>query len=376
MWAEPLASWTDMKARASGLWHADRTKVRPSVYEVANISEPDTNAVKNKVRGQRNTKFHEFAGRFTQRPNGSCVYHEFFEQTATKCGAPCAQAGNEQGQASAASIMAGSLTLHDGISNKSFLINTGAEVSVVPATDQERQGAPLKRELVAANGSCISMSTGKRNCDCMSAPEHTSGKFLVADVRRVPTSGRTFLTHSSLLVNLRNNQLVHPEELNSTPLQRGLSTGPESPVLLSPPTANPSPLAKLFAEFPSVTVPNFKFDRPKHTVHHTIETRGQPIRAKARPLPPQKLAAAKSKFCRDGHVRHRSQIEWAMVLAFARGNEEGRKFPDVRGLPPPQYRHDARTVTRFHSSPTSPHDCTEGSSLARWTSSKDITRYR
>ena len=34
MWAEPLASWTEMKARASGLWHAERTKSQASVYAV------------------------------------------------------------------------------------------------------------------------------------------------------------------------------------------------------------------------------------------------------------------------------------------------------------------------------------------------------
>ena len=49
----------------------------------------------------------------------------------------------------------GSLTLHDVNTNKTFLIDTGAEVSIVPATDQDWQGAPLERELVAANGSRI-----------------------------------------------------------------------------------------------------------------------------------------------------------------------------------------------------------------------------
>ena len=52
MWAELLASWTEMKARASGLWHADRTKTRASVYETANVSETDTNAMKTTERGQ------------------------------------------------------------------------------------------------------------------------------------------------------------------------------------------------------------------------------------------------------------------------------------------------------------------------------------
>ena len=75
-------------------------------------------------------------------------------------------------------------------------------------------------------------------------------------------------------------------------------------------------MAKLFAEFPSVTVPNFKIDRPKHEVRHTIETRGQQIRVKAWPLPPQKLAAAKANFAEmatSGIVR-RSNGPWSSPL--------------------------------------------------------------
>ena len=94
MWAEPLATWTEMKARASVLWHADRTKTRASVYEAATVSKPDTNALKATERGQRRSKFRDFASRFTQRPDGPCVYHEFFSQTSSKCRALCMQVGN------------------------------------------------------------------------------------------------------------------------------------------------------------------------------------------------------------------------------------------------------------------------------------------
>ena len=132
---------------------------------------------------------------------------------------------------------------------------------------------------------------------------------------RRPLIGADFLTHSSLLVDLWNNQLVHPEELNVMPLQRTKRKAKMTGLAFAA-SANPSPLAKLFAEFPTVTVPNFKIDRPKHAVRHTIETRGQPIRAKARPLPPQKLAATKANFAEmatSGIVR-RSNGPWSSPL--------------------------------------------------------------
>ena len=217
----------------------------------------------------------------------------FFREISNQVPRTLQPGGKWKGRAAVASVTAGSLTLHDAKTNKAFLIDTGAEVSVVPATEQERQGTPLQKELVAANRSRI-RCYGEKKLRLHVGARVYEWKFLVAEVRR-PLIGADFLTHSSLLVNLRNKQLVHPEELHSTPLHRTRRRSRITGLAVAA-TANPSPLAKLLTEFPSVAVPNFKIDRPKHEVRHTIETRGQPIRAKARPLPPQKLAAAKANF--------------------------------------------------------------------------------
>ena len=102
VWPEPLKDWTEMKARANGLWHAEKTKSRSGVYEAAGahvianskVSEQETHAVKVKSRGTRKSKFQEFTGSFYQRANGPCVYHEFFGQSSAKCRSLCSQAGN------------------------------------------------------------------------------------------------------------------------------------------------------------------------------------------------------------------------------------------------------------------------------------------
>ena len=137
--------------------------------------------------------------------------------------------------------MAGSLTLHDAITNKSFLIDTRAEVSVVPATEQERQGAQLKKELVAANGSRI-QCYGEKKLRLHVSARIYEWNFLVADVRR-SLIGADFLPHSSLLVDVRNKQLVHPEELNSTPLQRTRHRSQITGLAFAA-NAKPSPLTK------------------------------------------------------------------------------------------------------------------------------------
>ena len=157
--------------------------------------------------------------------------------------------------------------------------------------------------------------------------------FLVADVRR-PLIGADFLMHSSLLVDLRNKRLVHPEEMILTPLQQTRCSSQFTGLAFAE-TSNPSPLAKLFAEFPAVTRPNFKIDQPKHIVRHTIETRGQPIRAKARPLPPQKLAAAKATFAEMatlGIVR-RANGPWSSPLhVVTKKDRSFRTYGDYRRL--------------------------------------------
>ena len=171
----------------------------------------------------------------------------------------------------------------------------------------------MQKELVAANGSRI-RCYGEKKIQLQVGARNYEWTFLVADVRR-PLIGADFLTHSSLLVDLRNNQLVHPEEMNTTPLQRTKRKAKLTGLAFAA-SANPSRLAKLFAEFPMVAVPNFKIESPKHAVRHVIETRGQPIRAKARPLPPQKLAAAKANFAEmatAGIVR-RSNGPWSSPL--------------------------------------------------------------
>ena len=60
MWAEPLKDWSEMKARAKGLWHAEKTKCQAATYEVAGASavgqddEVEANAVRVKPKGKNN----------------------------------------------------------------------------------------------------------------------------------------------------------------------------------------------------------------------------------------------------------------------------------------------------------------------------------
>ena len=116
--------------------------------------------------------------------------------------------------------------------------------------------------------------------------------FLLADVHH-PILGSDFLDHSGLLLDVRGRQLVDPSTLKSIPL----TTHGHSKV--SPPTlyiATGNRFASLLSEYPSLTSLTFSAAKPKHGVFHHIVTTGPPLRAKARRLPPDKLATAKAEF--------------------------------------------------------------------------------
>ena len=77
-----------------------------------------------------------------------------------------------------------------------------------------------------------------------------------------------------------------------------------------------NPYDCLLAEFPGITTPNFKCSITKHGSEHFIGTRGPPVYARARRLPPEKLTIAKEEFKKMesmGIIR-RSSSPWASPL--------------------------------------------------------------
>ena len=52
----------------------------------------------------------------------------------------------------------------------------------------------------------------------------------------------------------------------------------------------------LLQRFPKILKPSHNVEDVPHTVTHKIVTTGQPVGARSRQLPPEKLAAAKSEF--------------------------------------------------------------------------------
>ena len=95
----------------------------------------------------------------------------------------------------------------DSSTGLKFLIDTGAEVSVIPPSCADRQRQQDGLTLLAANNSVIA-TFGKRSLTLNLGLRRTfHWVFIIADVRH-PILGADFLRHYSLLVDMAHGRLV------------------------------------------------------------------------------------------------------------------------------------------------------------------------
>ena len=173
------------------------------------------------------------------------------------------------------------LFLFDRHSGVQFLVDTGAEVSVVPATSSELRSGLPGVSLRAANGTPI-RTYGSRKVSLSINGRLYSWPFIVADVDK-PLLGADFFCHHGPLVDMRGRQLVDAITFAATPLAEAPGRGPIRSIVH---VATENPYAALLAQFPALTTPTFSRPSTVHGVEHFIHTSGPPVHARARRLPP------------------------------------------------------------------------------------------
>lgn len=198
----------------------------------------------------------------------------------------------------------------DKESGHSYLVDTGAEVSVYPASLQDRRAQHPSATLSAANGTSI-RTWGKRTISLTLGPKkHYTHEFFIADVTR-PILGADFFTAHGLAIDLRGRRLLSLDNI-SILLQETRS--PLTLAGLGLPHQNR--YSSLLQHFPELLIPRFQSSTNKHGVEHHIETHGPPTHARARRLDQEKLSAAKAEFLQmeEMGIVRRSKSPWSSPL--------------------------------------------------------------
>lgn len=199
----------------------------------------------------------------------------------------------------------------DRITGLRFLIDTGAEISVIPATAEERR-LPSTSQLRAVNNTAIA-THGERSLTLDLGLRRTFRWVFVCAAVPHAIIGADFLKHFALLVDVKSRRL-HDETTSLT--VQGIASSLASISLTFAVTADETPYSSLLTEFPELTRVSLDERPVKHNVTHHIQTTGAPVHVRPRRLPPDKLRIARQEFehmLELGIVRQ-SESSWSSPL--------------------------------------------------------------
>ena len=163
------------------------------------------------------------------------------------------------------------LFVTDSISKRCFLVDTGAQVSVTPASKLDKKTGSRGSPLQAANGSTIT-TYGTRVVCLRFGQCNFQTRLIAADVSR-PLLGADFLRTHNLLNDMRNCRLIEADTFSGIPCYVSTVT----PTNLALIELSSNKLQKLLNEFPDLLKPTFSTAEVKHGVHHFIQTKDHPI---------------------------------------------------------------------------------------------------
>ena len=181
------------------------------------------------------------------------------------------------------------LHIRDRTSGQTFLIDSGANISLFPV-DSKFRNRPSQLKLFAANDTSINTFGKSLRTLNLGLKREIRWSFCIADVP-YPIIGADLLWHYGFLVDLRNSRLI----ANTTKLY---SLGIVKDALFHSITsiAPQSKCVQILAEFPEITSTS-QLKPPKTSeVYHHITTSSAPVFARPCRLAPDKFKTGKEAF--------------------------------------------------------------------------------
>ena len=191
-----------------------------------------------------------------------------------------------------------------------FLVDTGAEVSVLPRSQRFR-GRTTSIQLQAVNHSPIVTHGEKSLTSDFGLRRVFHWVFIVADLP-TPIIGADFLCQFNLLVDVKNQKLI--DSTTSLAVQGVTSNKLSvSPMFVN---AASSQFDDLLRQYPNISRPVYTDTNVKHNVTHHIETHGPHGSARPRRMAPDRLPIAKAEFehMLDLGIIQPSRSSWSSPL--------------------------------------------------------------
>ncbi|KHJ42532.1 hypothetical protein D918_07454 [Trichuris suis] len=195
---------------------------------------------------------------------------------------------------------------------QSFLVDTGAANSIVPASYRRDATSSRQQHLLAVNNTqLVTYGSVGLKLD-IGLNRIFSWTFTVADDRH-PILGADFLHKLALVVDIRRGRLV---DSMTKQYVHGTMSSISSLQLSVVPQRIPPHYQEILDRFPTVTGAVTSMQQADHEVAHHIRTFGSPVHCNPRRLAPERLQIAKREFAallKDGIIRP-SDSQWSSPL--------------------------------------------------------------